>query len=491
LTTSGQLDASFGEAGWGIVRGVGPGDDNARSVLVDGTGRTVVVGSAYTGSDDDVVVLRFTTDGDPDPAFGTDGRVLVDFGGRNDRALVGGHLADGRIVVAALSTIDGGSAYAAARLNDDGTFDPTYDGDGRVLLTFQSGFDYPQVAFVLPDGGLLFAGQTFSVSPGVVPVVRLDANGALDSTFDGDGRTTIDVALFDEAGGVAAQTDGKVIVVAHGDLGGANPLATFIFRLNADGSPDPSFGGDGRVSFPASSTHVYSLGVAVQSDGKILALASRPASAMPVVVARLLIDGTPDPAYDGDGLVEASGNANSITVDAASRIVIAGGTANHDFLVRRFTETGAPDGSFGTDGGASIDFGGIESGLSVAVSGERLTVAGNTFTVLGTDFAVARLFAEPGTGAGPTAPLIRFEVRVSPNPIVDDLNVELTLEHEADVRVVIFDLLGREVAVLHSGPLTAGGYGYQFDAATLPSAVYVVRVEANGHAVSRVLSVLR
>ena len=55
------------------------------------------------------------------------------------------------------------------------------------------------------------------------------------------------------------------------------------------------------------------------------------------------------------------------------------------------------------------------------------------------------------------------------------MTVSLTLAEPSEVRVVVYDVLGREVAVLHDGPLGTGEHKLRFDASMLPSGIYLVR----------------
>ena len=107
-------------------------------------------------------------------------------------------------------------------------------------------------------------------------MTRLDADGTVDTTFGTDGVVTLSEPndTFDAGAAVAIQPDGKIIVV-----GNASPNANLatgavvVDRLDADGSPDASFGTNGSVEFPfgPGTTISYSSAkvVAVQSDGKI------------------------------------------------------------------------------------------------------------------------------------------------------------------------------------------------------------------------------
>src|SRR6266508_2960252 len=99
----------------------------------------------------------------------------------------------------------------------------------------------------------------------VSPPTAFAAAGALDTSFDGDGKVTTDFGGLDEALGVAIQPDGKI--VAAGTNGGDFALA----RYNRDGSLDTSFDGDGKVTTDFGAPFDLALGVAIQPDGRIVA----------------------------------------------------------------------------------------------------------------------------------------------------------------------------------------------------------------------------
>src|SRR5439155_18152885 len=101
-----------------------------------------------------------------------------------------------------------------------------------------------------PDGKIVVAGYTSSggtaANPNNFAVARLNADGSLDNSFDADGLATIDFGFDDQATGVAVQPDGKIVVT--GTASGASPDFA-VARLNANGSPDTTFGpgGAGKV----------------------------------------------------------------------------------------------------------------------------------------------------------------------------------------------------------------------------------------------------
>ncbi|MEM7786151.1 MAG: chondroitinase-B domain-containing protein [Bacteroidota bacterium] len=78
-----------------------------------------------------------------------------------------------------------------------------------------------------------------------------------------------------------------------------------------------------------------------------------------------------------------------------------------------------------------------------------------------------------------------------PNPVRTRTTLLLTVEAAASVEVALFDALGRRVAVLHEGPLAAGGHPLALDAASLASGVYLVRAATEAGMESQTLTVVR
>jgi DNA-binding beta-propeller fold protein YncE len=101
------------------------------------------------------------------------------------------------------------------------------------------------------------------------------------------------------------------------------------------------------------------------------------------------------------------------------------------------------------------------------------------------------LVVEAGTPAEP-GPEAGMSLSVSPNPVAGNGAVTLSLVRPtAHARVAIHDVLGRQAALLHAGPLPAGVSRFEFVVGALPAGVYVVRVVAGGEASTAVFSVAR
>ncbi len=95
----------------------------------------------------------------------------------------------------------------------------------------------------------------------------------------------------------------------------------------------------------------------------------------------------------------------------------------------------------------------------------------------GVDSRVYRVFSE-STSSEDGTPGETGRLEVYPNPATRDVHVEVPEGVLGPVRVAVYDVLGREIAVLYDGP--AGERTVTFDASGLPAGLYVYRLEAGG-----------
>ena len=69
---------------------------------------------------------------------------------------------------------------------------------------------------------------------------------------------------------------------------------------------------------------------------------------------------------------------------------------------------------------------------------------------------------------------------VTPNPVVTEARVAISLNEAAQATVTLVDMNGRTVATLHEGSLTAGTHELDLDASALANGVYTVVLNAAG-----------
>ncbi|MDZ4698380.1 MAG: T9SS type A sorting domain-containing protein [Rhodothermales bacterium] len=78
-----------------------------------------------------------------------------------------------------------------------------------------------------------------------------------------------------------------------------------------------------------------------------------------------------------------------------------------------------------------------------------------------------------------------------PNPFNPTTSIRFSLPEAAQVRLSVFDMLGREVSVLVDGSIAAGQHTATFDAADLPSGMYLYRLETPAGALTSLMTLLK
>jgi len=129
--------------------------------------------------------------------------------------------------------------------NNNSLLDTTFDTDGKLTTAFNSYGDLTAI-YVQPDGKLLAIGSGDNGVDSDLVMARYNDNGALDSTFDTDGKLFIDPGGSEGAYKAARQEDGRWLILGYsGEL----------YRLERDGAIDTSFGTSGVVTLTAGVTH--------------------------------------------------------------------------------------------------------------------------------------------------------------------------------------------------------------------------------------------
>lgn len=315
LTSSGELDTTFGTSGRVLFGGFTRGSQFAPAIALTSEDGLLVSGDMDGGG---LGLARFSKDGQQDMGFGASGIARVNIGQATGAAIsndvsVGlvvqteGANA-GKAVMAATSFQEGVPAFALVRFDTNGVPDATSFGSGGVR-TFR--FDASSQDYALSlarDGGdgLVVVGDTYrpDLDRDAFGVARVTADGQLDTSFDGDGLTTLNFGelfatqfpvahVYDWANSVVVQPDGRIVVggraYAASDDYGQEAWGHFtLSRLNGDGSLDATFGAGGRLKTDFGIDSVGSSyganllyqdlgwighglsGLAVQADGRIV-----------------------------------------------------------------------------------------------------------------------------------------------------------------------------------------------------------------------------
>ncbi len=184
-------------------------------VETDSAGRVVACGYVERGGERNMLVMRFQVNGALDASFNGNGYREIDFngaGGDDDACEQLAILPDDRIVLAggAHAPGSGETGYALVRLHANGSLDTSFHFDGRALIDDGSLFTSPTVVDVGYDATrqrLVVAATAtgFNITPGGA-LVAVGNSGFLDPTFHGDGRRSLRFSDF--GGGAPAREPG-------------------------------------------------------------------------------------------------------------------------------------------------------------------------------------------------------------------------------------------------------------------------------------------
>ena len=323
----GRLDSTYGVDG----RIVLPSQVIANTSPVQQPDGKVLVALATEGPNFDVRVLRLNADGSLDTGFGDKGSVVVSLGANSDLASDILLMPDGRIVVTATDLINGGMGLGVLRLLADGSLDTSFNGSGTLQFSPCPG----QAASVShatlqQDGKLLMVGLAQGSSTGLdFAISRVGVDGRPDTSFGNGGSVVLPIGPgTDNARAVVALDDGKILV-AGTTRSSSNDVDSALVRLNTDGSLDASFGTGGVAIARLSPGHDLFSQMAVQDDGKIVVLGSMnggltTSNGAELMVARYHADGRLDTAFGNDGIVHIPGNGIGTGIDPGALEIVDG-----------------------------------------------------------------------------------------------------------------------------------------------------------------------
>src|SRR5207248_1251023 len=139
-----------------------------------------------------------------------------------------------------------GDDFALARYTKTGALDLTFDGDGKVLTDFAGHGDVGDAVTVLADGRIVAAGYANNGSSSDLELAAYNPNGSLAVFSAMPGRAIAgSFAMADNPGqAVLVQSDGKIVVGGFED-GGTSGNDFALTRLTAAGPIDTGFGTDG------------------------------------------------------------------------------------------------------------------------------------------------------------------------------------------------------------------------------------------------------
>jgi uncharacterized delta-60 repeat protein len=161
-SSTGLLDPSFGSGGKVITDFAGV-REYANSAVIDSSNKLIVVGSIDDNPDiftaeQDILLVRYNTDGSLDTTFGSGGKVATDIGGVVEEATAVSIDSNGRIVVVGNTNVSICGRIFVARYNPNGTLDNSFGINGKYIPNFSSCNEVAYDLAIDSNGKLVVAG---------------------------------------------------------------------------------------------------------------------------------------------------------------------------------------------------------------------------------------------------------------------------------------------------------------------------------------------
>ncbi len=232
-TSTGFLDPTFGINGI-VTTTVGEGDEQAYAVSLQSDGKIVIGGYTYNGSNNDFVTARYIDTGTLDAGFGDAGIAKTAIGSGNEQAYGVLAQADGKVLAVGYSNNGTNDDFALVRYTSTGELDTSFDSDGKLTTQFGTGNDAIYCVIPQSDRKFVVAGHSQnSESDYEVALARYTNSGTLDNAFGNAGKVSTQVGSGDaKAAAMVLQSDGKILVAGFSNNGNDDDFS--VIRYHGD-----------------------------------------------------------------------------------------------------------------------------------------------------------------------------------------------------------------------------------------------------------------
>ncbi|HXW52687.1 MAG TPA: hypothetical protein VEL47_01150 [Myxococcota bacterium] len=249
-----------------------------------------------------------------------------------------------------------------------GEADPTFGDNGKTITDFFGKTDVLRNMFIDGSGKILVGGSaTGARTLDHIAIARYDRDGKPDFSFGDKGRVTANriagnKVIENGIEGFGLQSDGKIVACVTWYYGASTGIG--LLRYKNNGSLDEAFGDDGSVLTPDESERNVPLALTIDSDDKIVVAAAalkKNSADSDFALFRYNADGSADPTFGIDGkistkITDGTNVPRAVKIDKAGKIVVGGFSGKNKFIVVRYHADGVLDISFGEAGISTITF---------------------------------------------------------------------------------------------------------------------------------------
>jgi uncharacterized delta-60 repeat protein len=221
-----SLDPTFNSTGFNTLD-IQAGPEQITCMAIQSDGKIVVAGESKSSNSSssymDFFVARFNADGTLDNTFGNSGSVVTSIGSRDDKINEVLILPDGKIVVAGYSDNGSNLDIAIAKYSSNGSLDTNFDGDGMKTISIGS-YDETVIGLFYDSADGLIVGFRNAINSGdnQCGLLRLKQNGQLDNALGTFLMSLSSGFASERPYAMTTQSDGKIIMVGKSKTNGGN-----------------------------------------------------------------------------------------------------------------------------------------------------------------------------------------------------------------------------------------------------------------------------
>ncbi len=465
------LDSTFGTNGI-VVTDFG-GDESLTNIFLQNDGKILGVGEAGN----EIMVVRYLSNGTIDSAFGNNGRAITDFGGSyswgnaiamNSKNIIAVGRSDSNLIVVAYTP--------------EGIIDSNFANNGIFSLAFSLAFQ-TDMPWILGLRDVRIQADDKIVVCGNDKIIRLTDDGMLDSSFADNGIATLSNS-YSGLLSLQIKDDGKIVAAGH-----YNFCKFHVVQLLQDGSPDSSFGNDGVVTTQVAGGFGLGLisSILLLPDNELVCvgIGGYDWGANRITFANYLPDGALNPNLNGGNYLMTNdyfpqvflSSNGFIQEDSAYMVLTSSNSLFHSdsFAMKKFNADYTVDTTFGSGGTLKTN---MNSTFACANSilkqnDNKIVLAGSSGDFSHRDIALARyknIVVEGTTLNIANENEAALAIAVYPNPATTVLNIR------ADAKLLIKQI---NIADLQGRVLRSYGKRDALDIAFLSPGAYTIEIQTS------------
>ena len=458
-----------GSVQW-LQRYNGPGDstDIGNSIVVDGSGNVYITGESYgVGTKSDIVTIKYNSAGVQQWLQRYNGPENMLDEGRQISLDASGNLLVSGVTLTNPTSYD----FIILKYNSSGMQQwlKTYNGTG-------SSPDSPSDLKTDASGNIYITGYSTGVGTAYDWLtIKYDPSGTQlwEKRYNGPGNLT------DVANSLAVDASGNIYVTGFaGGNGTGNDITTIKYNSSGVEQWVQTYNGPGNGNDNARSLVLDAAG-----NVYITGYSSGLSSGSDYTTIKYNSSGVQQwlQTYNGPG--NAGEDAYSILLDAAGNIYITGSSAgsgtDYDYATVKYNPSGAQQWVLRYNGpGNSYD---DSRSLAIDTSGNVYVAGTSRGSNTARDYATIKYSQTIGIqNIGSEIPEVYSLSQNYPNPFNPKTNIGLRIADFGFVSLKVYDITGKEVAVLVNQEMSAGVYNVDFDASNLSSGTYFYSMETAG-----------